>query len=90
MCLFMARIFFKFRWDTEFYRMMFPEKEKPEKVVRYFDEKVRKTWSDQPERFWRRLGTSPNVNVIPVSMEPLLEIDLPVGFYLFGYCLNVI
>ncbi|KHN85444.1 hypothetical protein Tcan_03133 [Toxocara canis] len=61
-------------------RLMFPgEKKRDKKAVRYFDEKVRKTWSENPERFWRHKETRAALDFIPLSMEPLLEGDLPVS-----------
>ncbi|VDK18249.1 unnamed protein product [Anisakis simplex] len=52
-------------------------KKREKRAVRYFDEAVRRTWSEQPERYWRSIETKVDMDVIPLSTEPLDVSELP-------------
>lgn len=47
-------------------------------VIRYFHEKVRKSWSDNPERLWRKKGLETVSGFLQLSTFALTESDLQV------------
>lgn len=56
---------------------MFPnEDDTKNKTTRYFDEKVRKKWSKNPERFFRRKELKPFADYVELSSYGLDEKDL--------------
>ncbi|VDK64235.1 unnamed protein product [Gongylonema pulchrum] len=55
--------------------------EKDEIFHRYFSDKVKKAWNENPERLWRRKELKPFADYIELSNFALTEDDLKVLYF---------
>lgn len=65
-------------------RLRFGISEKKQNIHRYFNDTVRKTWKEDPERLWRKKELKPFTDYIELSRFALSEDDLRVmSFYCY-------
>ncbi|KAL3995282.1 NRDE-2 necessary for RNA interference family protein [Acanthocheilonema viteae] len=62
--------------DENLERFYFGTSEKKDNFQRYFSDKVRKAWKEEPERLWRRKELKPFTDYIELSRFALSEDDL--------------